>query len=495
MAGKSNTSFSQIDKSSFFFAQKCGACHPGGGALELDRDGHRYFDEKTGKFGHQLSGRDPKFDGDYTSFSGGNPNFGAPWDKTGVVEADCLLCHLKGYAFGARKAALNGRKFREAPAVGAGWAKAVMGTDATGVPMVKEVAIDYSRKEIADPAKLGDAIVRAVPAKNCWACHTVSDQKKRGRTLDPEKDIHVKRIGSCLPCHPSDAEHNFAKGDGGVETARDDLDFTMPSCADCHLSGKDKKAPYPARHSFPPRHYALIACASCHIPHLEDAAQLLADNATSGVTIEVSTAGYLKFDDQAPNRWRPALKLHRGKIRPFKELVAIWWGDLNEKTGMVRPIPLWKVRDWKKPDLADDNGDGKPELNSAGEVKAFLASLKGAKDKFGEPLVQGTPALMKGGHVYKLAADGSVAHYEDVQAESHGFTVSHNVQAASAAIGAKGCAECHAKDSPFFTRKVLVDPYGEDGKPVFEPTWKLMGLSESRLKKLETLDTSGWKKK
>jgi hypothetical protein len=46
----------------------------------------------------------------------------------------------------------------------------------------------------------------------------------------------------CVTCHPSNKEHNFAKGDALQETVRDDLDNTMHSCEDYHYKGKDKKA-------------------------------------------------------------------------------------------------------------------------------------------------------------------------------------------------------------------------------------------------------------
>lgn len=486
MAAKSNKSFSEIDKSAFFFAQKCGKCHPGGGGLEFDRDGYRYFDEKSGKFGYQLSGRDPKFDGDYTAFSAGNPKFGAPWDKSGVVEADCLMCHLKGYSWKKRMASLNGRKFRWSASVGAGWADVEMIKDKTGAPMVKTVSINYKKNKTADFNKLGAQITKSVPAKNCWACHNVSDTKKRGRSIEPTKDIHIKKMNTCVTCHPSDKQHNFAKGDAGLSTVRDDLDNTMLTCQDCHVGKKGKEAPYPAKHSFPKQHYVQIGCEACHIPYKDDAGVLVVDNATTGKTIGFPTAKFLKFDKEKPKRWMPALKVHRGKIKPFKELVAVWWGDLNEKTGMVRPIPLWKIRGMKKPNLKDDNGDGKPEVNTIEEIKAYLLAIRGAKDKFGNPIAE-NPALVKGGRVYKLAGS-SVTHYEDHQAETHGFSLSHNVLKASVAVGTKGCSECHSKDSSFFFRKVLIDPYDENGKPVFEPTWKLMGYTKEQVDKFTSMN-------
>jgi hypothetical protein len=485
LAAKTNKSFSDIDKSVFFFAQKCGRCHPGGGGLENDRDGHRYFDEKTGKFGYQLSKRDPKFDGDYTGFSAGNPKFGAPWDKSGVVEADCLMCHIKGYSWKARMSALNGRKFRWGPAIGLGWADVEMGKDKTGTPKVNTVTINYSKTKIADFKGLGDQITKAVPAKNCWSCHQKSDTKKRGRSIEPDKDIHLKKMGTCVTCHPSDKQHNFAKGDAGLSTVRDDLDNTMKTCADCHLSKDGNTAPHPAKHSFPPTHYTQIACESCHIPYKDKPGVLVVDNAATGKTIGYPTAKFLKFNKEKPKRWMPALKLHRGKIKPFKELVAIWWGDLDEKTGVVAPIPLWKIRGMSKPKPQDDNGDGKPEVNTASEIKTFLVAIKNAKDKFGTPIAK-NPALVKGGRIYKLAGE-NLTHYEDHQAESHGFSLSHNVLDSSVAVGKKGCQECHSKDSSFFFRKVLVDPYGEDGKPVFKPTWTLMGYTKDQVKHFTTL--------
>jgi hypothetical protein len=491
LAGKINKSYSEIDKSVYFFAQKCGKCHPGGGGLEYDRDGYSYYDEQTGKFGYEKSGRKPELDGDYTAFAAGDTKFGAPWNKSGVLEADCLMCHLKGYNWKVRSAALNGRKFRWAPAIGAGWADVEMGKDKKGGTVVKSVAINYGRKDIVDLKSLGDKIVKEVPAENCWSCHNVSDTKKRGRSIDPDRDIHLRKGVTCVTCHPSDPQHNFAKGDAALSTVRDDLDYTMKGCRDCHLDRENKKAPYPAKHSFPPLHYALLSCESCHISYKEVPSVLMVDNATTGKTIGFPTSAFLKYDRDKPRRWMPVLKIHRGKIKPYKELVSMWWGNLDEKTGVVAPIPLWKIRMMKKPKINDDNGDEKPEVNTHEEIKAFLEALKQAKDKFGNPIAE-NPALVKGGRIYKLAGV-RLTHYEDHQAETHGFSISHNVLPASQAIGANGCSDCHSQGSAFFDRKVLVDPYDESGKPVFEPTWKRMGYTAEQVEGLTKPEVSSRK--
>ena len=115
LARKTSRQPSEIDKSSFSFLQNCGACHPGGGFGEYDRKGNLYYNEGTKKLGYELSGEPPELDGDYTPVSDGDRNYGSPWDKSGVSEADCLICHLKGYQWKERGAALRGKFFKVWP--------------------------------------------------------------------------------------------------------------------------------------------------------------------------------------------------------------------------------------------------------------------------------------------------------------------------------------------------------------------------------------------
>jgi hypothetical protein len=106
-----------------------------------------------------------------------------------------------------------------------------------------EVTVDYSKKEVADFENLHLQIVRRPPDENCWSCHAMADGNRRGRQWNPEKDAHKAKGLHCLSCHPSDKEHNFAKGDFLQQTVRNDLNNSMHSCEDCHYKGKDKKAP------------------------------------------------------------------------------------------------------------------------------------------------------------------------------------------------------------------------------------------------------------
>jgi hypothetical protein len=490
LAKKVNRSPSEIDKSSFFFARECGVCHPGGGPSEYDRDGNLYYNEETKKWGYELSGINPLLDGDYTPYSMGDPDDGAPWNKSGVSEADCLLCHLKGYRWKERGAALRGRFFKEGPAAGAGWAKLKLSQDESENSKADEITIDYTQKEIADFESLHLQIVRRPSDENCWTCHAVSDGRKRGRQWSPETDIHKARDLHCLSCHPSDKNHNFAKGNTLQETVREDLDNTMYSCEDCHYKGKDKKAPR-HRHPFSPRHMKRIACETCHIPYLTASADLIYDHASTGKTIIYETSKFLSNQPMNPrgsipgldpNIWYPAFRDVKGRMVPVKSMIVIYWGDLDESTNVVKPIQLWKIRELKKPPLRDDNNDGIPEINSLEEVKAFLKALK-VKDKFGNP-VANHPVLIKGDFLYQLDKKGEVEKIKHEQAHLLDYSISHNVVSGPNVIGARGCKDCHSTNSSFFLRKVLIDPYDEKGKPVYSEAWEQLGINKEKLTRL-----------
>jgi len=490
LAKKSNQHLSEIDKSSFYFVQNCGACHPGGGWGEFDRKGNLYYNEESKKFGCEFSGDNPLLDGDYTPFSNGNSNYGAPWDQSGVSEGDCLICHLKGYQWKERGATLRGTFFKYGPSVGAGWADMKLSQDESGNSRVAEVTVNYAKKDTADFENLHLQIVRRPPDESCGLCHAAADGRRTGRQWNSERDIHKAKGLDCISCHPSDKEHNFAKGDTLQQAVRNDLNNSMHSCEDCHYRGRDKRAPR-YKHPFSPRHLKLIACQTCHIPFQTAAEDLVYDCASTGWTIVFDTSRFLSNDPLDPKRsipgidaniWYPTLTKWRGRIVPVKSLIVIYWGDLDLKTNVVKPIPLWKIRELKNHPLKDDKGNGVPKPNSLEEIKDFLKALEG-NDKFGNP-VAAHPVLMKGGFLYQLNKRGEVQKAKHEQAEAVDFSLSHNVMSGPDVIGARGCKECHSRKSSFFLRKVLVNPYDEKAKPVYIENWERLGIDKEKLNSL-----------
>ena len=477
---KKNRTYSEMDKSSFYFVQNCGVCHPGGGWGELDRRGHLYYNDAIKKWGWELTGDDPLLDGDYTPFSGGNEKNGAPWDRSGVSEADCLLCHLKGYRWEERGATIRGQFFKYAPTVGAGWATLKSSEDISKNRVVQEIEVDYTIQEVADFENLHLQLTRRPSGENCWACHALYGRRKRGYDWTLETDVHKAKGMDCVSCHPGNKEHHMAKGNALPLTVRDDLDNTMHSCEDCHYKRKDRKAPR-YRHPFSPKHIRRIACQTCHLPYRSVPAELVYDH-TTGETRLSDTSTFLSSGGLRTEIWYPSLREFKGQIFPVKPAIAIYWGDLDEKTNRVKPIPLWKIRELKKPILKDDDGDGMPEVNSPDEIKSFLTVLKG-KDRFGNPIAT-LPVLMKGGFLYRFDKKGGVEKIPHDQARSIDFSLNHDVRSGSLALGARGCKDCHVKNSPFFLRKELLDPYDERGKPVYREAWEQLGIDREKLNRL-----------
>ncbi|WP_243338684.1 cytochrome c3 family protein [Anaeromyxobacter soli] len=574
-----------MDKTSFFFAMQCGACHPGGAALAYDREGQRYWDGSV--FGHSRSASppaDPQLDGDYGFV---NPATGAKgaaaWNKTGVSEADCLLCHLPGYSWKNRTGTLGAgaaltdasgqpvAAFAAASTAGLGFAQVTFVTPAPPQPKAQTVTIDYAAGGVKPDGttaltldNVGTFLERKVRDENCRLCHATPDRKKSGRSWTADTDVHKAAGLGCVDCHPAGPDHQIAKGDIVIGSVRDDLDGGMVDCAGCHLEGRapaGMSAPDPtvAHGDLPAIHLEKLACQACHIRYLQDAAssadvteipEVFLDMVSTGVQTPVlSSATFgggkklLGSDPLDPSRdlpelvaaaaevdpatgkphteyltrWYPSLRPWKGpsmaaqKLVTVKPLLTAWFGDWLSGDGLdarIRPIPLRLVRKaltgtvatpapGAPPNpyvgglaLADDDGDGKPELNTRAEIKAFLQAIASATDVDGTtPIVTAKAVLVKAPHVWFLDASGEAQSFESPVAESHDFAVNHNVVPKRDPLsptlkpgpwGSAGCAECHSPQSAFFFGKQLIEVYDETGAPQYEPHWAAMGYTAER---------------
>jgi MYXO-CTERM domain-containing protein len=565
-----NAAFSQIDKTSIFFTQNCGACHPGGGPGEFDRDGNPYvtYNGTTGAWEFSaargiaasyyvdpLVGLASGVSGDYGFVNPGAPApAAARWDLTGVSEADCLMCHLPGYNWTFRTATLGAGPglmsasgipaFASAAAAGAGFASVTFSPPPPGkMPQATAVTIAYP----AGIDNVWQQIVKAVPDANCRGCHTTPDLRKAGRSWETDTDIHKSGGLTCLFCHPAGSAaqdsringngmHEIAKGNISVGSVRDDIDGTMLGCRECHEAGI---APNPAsaHAALPAVHFSKFSCNVCHIPYLQDSVlstatevpDLVLDYATDGNGVVHPTTRFLSnnpVDPTAPNpdntvpatRWYPAFLSHAGTIKTVKPLVTIWWGLWNGQGGtdaIVKPVILrhlrkaigfaqttsatppagksllytaanqagttyyYYINTSLYDQLTDANGDGIVEVNTPAEIVAFIDAISVQTDHFGEPIVpDGWQLVMvKAGKVYYRTVASTVDYFENVAAESPPFAVNHNVRPSTEALGADGCTDCHAPNSPFFYRKELVDPYDETDQAVYIDAYVAMGYT------------------
>ncbi len=443
----------------------CAGCHPGGGPLEHDREGKRY--DVTLAANPAL--RD-SLDGDY---------IGSHWDKSGVLEADCLICHSPEYDWKGRIGQLKSWNLKWA-ATAAGRLGVVKGRIFN--PETKQLTgetptVVYNRRLFNEDGKVVLSINYRPADANCMQCHGPADMKKRGFSWDDpiNPDVHNQQGIHCVDCHPGDLAHNFAKGHTTIETVRDDLDNTMRTCEDCHTTGY-LGASIPQHLNIPPSHLETIACETCHIPQKHRAAGEYFD----------STYGSLHWDiiGEAekwgqPADWYPAYEFFDGQIHPVNPIFGIWWGN-RDADGVVYPLfarELAAAWEQYKDQVTDDNGDGFPEVNRPEEITAGLRALEqtlAGNARF----TQVHPVFVKGDKLWEFGPDGTLTGHPAPECVSEAFSISHNVAPAEEALGAGGCVDCHGFQGEFFQRTHIVDPFDETGNPVVEPVRWTIGVSD-----------------
>ncbi len=407
LAPEHNTSARTIDMTSFeFVTATCGNCHPGGGPLELDRQGRRYDRFMADPASGLSPGGDNGLSGDY---------YKARWSETGVIEADCLLCHMPEYDLKVRNAQLASLNFRWAATAGAGFGT-VTGQVATG----ETPAISYRRDRFDEQ---GNVIVHIAPEprnETCLGCHFKPDWKKRGAGYSSRTDVHLKAGLRCVDCHPAGnravdprirgwEEHQFGKGDDPSGWVRNDLDNTARTCENCHLNGWFA-APRASHAWLPPLHLEKISCQACHIPQRAVKSALVQASDTYNDAPRITPPGkhIWTFYDQDMRFWnhygeldlftgkdeptdfsRPTLIRYKGKIYPANRVHSTWVGiEEPGKPGLDQLFMKDFFTMWQQhrkdpehvwPQLAaihDDNGDGKLEVNRPQEIDALLAATR-----------------------------------------------------------------------------------------------------------------------
>lgn len=462
LAKKVNRSADEIDLTVYDFVgfsapargePPCGACHPGGGGLEFDRDGNRY--DETQAAHPELAA---SLDGDYHR---------ARWDASGVVEADCLICHMRGYDFEARIEQLTQGNYRWAVVAGSRLGSAQGSVRRGQVPIVR-----YETRLFNLDGTITLDMSWPPPDDNCVYCHGRSDVKKRGFSWNDffNPDIHNQQRISCAACHRAGLDHQFAKGDEPAFTAAPDLDGTMDDCRECHMGGV-RGAPVPDHSKIRPGHLRTIACEACHIPHLGRAAVQGVDATTGQLAFVTRPPGAKAPGEKAV--WQPDYDRRRdGVIAPVNHVLAIWWGN-RDADGLVYPLFLREHEaGWKlfRDKVTDDDGDGRPEVNRDDEIVAGLqafARVLAGNARFSRI----RPVLVKGETAYELNEHGTLMRSSLAGTPLEGasfvdFSINHNVGPTRLALGVRGCDDCHAGDVHFFKGQRTIDLYGANGAPV-----------------------------
>ncbi len=514
LAPKRNANARSIDMTSFdFVTATCGNCHPGGGPLEFDRDGKRYDQRMSDPTSGFTAGGDNNLDGDY---------YKARWSETGIIEADCLLCHMPEYDYGGRNAQLANLNFRWAATEGARFGKIV-----GKVAGAEKPRIEYNKDLFDADGNVKLHIVRSPRNDTCLNCHWKPGWKKRGASFTAHTDVHLAKGLKCVDCHTAGSEasdakirgrevHQFGKGDDPSGWVRNDLDNTVRSCESCHTDGT-LGAPL-AKHTWlPPLHLDRIACATCHIPRRYTKAALVQASDVFNPAPRITPPAkeiwtfydqdmqfwnhYGELDlftvkDQPVDEFRPTLVLYKGKIFPANRVHSSWVGlEEDGKPGLnqlfMRDFFAMWTQHKKDPSvypqlakITDDNGDGMIEINRPQEIDALLTATRAYLSATGFPLDRKRLVYVLDDRKFSSGTDYQVLAREPHEATPYAsvYKYSHNVLPAKAALGSQGCTECHSTQSAFFYGRVLNQPFTPSGESQWIPNYQILGLSTASVR-------------
>jgi hypothetical protein len=352
------------------------------------------------------------------------------------------------------------------------------------------------------------------------------DGQKSGTLYLPAGDLHLKAGLRCTDCHTlagkTQAErlrHRIGKGWSPTATARNDLDGAgMKTCASCHLEGQYKptRAGMPKEAKNPDNihrslfhkatfHFYLLHCSACHASERKTRSVYLVDYST-GQPAWYSTdkaALVTRPDDMkqmASELWKPWMDRHeraRGdgeRYVPAVPKVTQWFGEMVSE-GIVRPIGLEHVRKaaagQKKLTVVEvaTHGGEKVKQTTVATEQDMLLMIKALSDMGFKNVVFVADQL------YELKKDKVLGRPVPALTGAVMFPIYHGNLPVSAkkTLGQKGnkdgCADCHADNSPFFTKlkvrgvgKFLKDGYPTPKEPIAEPQmadWGLTGVPAS----------------
>ncbi len=475
-----------------------GPRHVGGGPAERSRD-------TGGPLGDRATGdpRDPETHA--LDPVNGEP---VPWDwkRSGTVELNCLLCHMRGPNNNARLNALRQGRFGWASTAtleGTGLVEKVEdgyrwvrgGFDDEGRPIVKSFRISHPesancRSCHGKACRCRDPVVFENSLEN-WGVETTGEifsperLSSSGMNLRDKEaltlpwDIHAERLFQCADCHASmnnpahndkgketrprhlafDArrlsvndylhapDHNLAKGHTAQGTVARRLDGSMRDCRDCHNAE--------AAHDFLPfkkLHFQQLDCQACHIPHVYAPVRRVTDwtviTPEGGPAVQHrGVSGKVNDPSSLITGYEPSLLEYEEeggvhRLSPTHLIVSWFWVEGDPE----RPVRLLDL----KSAFLEESGAYRPEVVSALDT-----------DRNGEVSPEEL-RLDTGDKVASLASrlESVGVKTPRIRGEIQPYTLSHGV--ATGRFAMKDCQDCHSYDSRV-TREVELSGYVPGG--------------------------------
>lgn len=462
-----------------------GDYHPGGGLLEEIRLNYFGYPPSTLNY---LEGEkqkpgvyDPNFKSRLT------PDSRSHFRTSGVLEADCLMCHMEGYDLERRNAQIRARNYRWAATAGAGLGE-ILGQvfspgDAGGVwnfssrPVVK---YNWDSVSFTEEGKLsGKAVNVSVSSRACLQCHGEAQAFNTGTLHRSEDSAHEGTGFVCTDCHglATDIPGGRLSHRIGRDASAGNAQTTgMKSCADCHLGGlysrTRKEMPEKAPNALLTHadifynasfHLRLLSCTACHVTSQPARGAYLLD-LSIGKTFWYTADNMDAITDpeEAANAarkpWKPWIAvvdlmgilgeryvpaaLHTaqffGERGPGGEISPIELPAVSRAFQHAKGITTVKVR----------NPAGKEVPRATVATKADIEIMLKAFEQLGRP-----GAVFVSDKIYEFK-EGKLTTSDLPFNTTVEMPLWHNITpiAKKQTLGAAGCTDCHDKTSLFFTK-------------------------------------------
>jgi hypothetical protein len=406
---------------------------------------------------------------------------------TGKMEIDCLICHQTAsrYDHEARFNALKAQNFRWTPTIAAGLgvfasfksAGSIADSWSPGRPAPSVLpAIKYNRARFDTENNVLFQVSRRAPVNNCYYCHT-SESALGDTRWHSDLDVHIKAGLLCVDCHRNGIDHAVVRGYEGelkdrpisdsmvsqrmLLIRRDDAaikeedarklakqqlqseagQIETLTCRGCHTTGR-LGSPRLVHKGLPPIHLDKLACTACHSGPLPQAEpQVVHTSLAHSLGLPAPERG----QNTAPVILEPVfLRGADGKIAPFKMVWPSYWARLKgTNLAPILPTEAAKTVTLPQPsseDVGRDPYNTKPLTDP--QIQQALASFPADPAK-------GEPVFIAAGKLYRLEK-GVLQSSENPAGKPYAWALGHDVRPAAQALGARGCADCHASDAPIY---------------------------------------------
>ena len=512
-----------VDNSIAGQLRDCAECHVGGGAMQYpiaDRD-NEYDNAVEGAgnytaYSHFIDIYDEDGDGDKDEVLPAN------WNVSGVMEMDCLMCHMDGYSWSDRRAAIVDGQLAASAAVGAGLATA-SGTSQTSITMAYDAnAVDGGAGANVTLNTATMAKIDGAPApENCSGCHFdmhAVDWKKRGSAWSGDATHEVHTSIGCMGCHERTDNTeimtalqsvNLEAWDGsgtsallGHDPTKGNIVFSSlwnktdtkdaKTCASCHTANPSVEAygaadPASAHTAAgltgnfitngldgvaDASHLDVMHCDACHARKLGHGPTAAQGGDTHGSLYEWGT-GAAWVDSTGPDH-EGRLTVHdtRNIERTVEGNQIRTWDGSKIINASSLVTMFWRDKDQDADGTCSQVGGPYVDINADGCAGAMDPVLP--THIMGAMTDNSLHELTYDGNITDAKIDAQRAAIKDYLTNTAGinatnaklklswmgvlFRSNHGIAPAASAWGAGGCSDCHGADAGFYNGDINTAP-------------------------------------